>query len=136
MAAQQNKRKAENRKIRQDALREQLAGQKIIEGIDRNIGRLEKLVDKAGKSDREGLDQIKVQMQGLNNVLGAQQKKLNKLLPDAKQQDAVEQEMVPTPDDRMCAAVYHMGLTDYMTRKAEGTLPEPPPIPVPKHPYS
>lgn len=140
MAAQQNKRKAENRKIRQDALREQLAGQKIIEGIDRNVGRLEKLVDKAGKSDREGLDRIKVQMQGLNQVLAVQQKKLNKLLPDAQAVNDVERsasEQV-TPEDRQFAALHGLGVTEYLERKAADTLPPTPEIPETRkvHPWS
>lgn len=68
-------RAQQNRKIRQDALREQLANQKLVEKVIDSINELDELT-----SDQEGKDRATIIKTGID----ARLKLINKYLPDLK----------------------------------------------------
>ena len=65
----------QNRKIRQDALREQLANQKLVEKVIDSINELDKLT-----SDQEGKDRAAIIKTGID----ARLRLISKYLPDLK----------------------------------------------------
>lgn len=125
-------RAKQNKEMRQEALRDQLASQNILGRIDKDLEALDgirKSVRTGKGSDR--FDKAKIEVQVIKTRLDAQFKKLSKLLPDLKSQDTSGEHMIHqvTPEDRMAAAAYRMGLNEYMDRKAAGTLPPAPELP-------
>lgn len=83
---------AMNKKIRQEALREQLSKQKHIEQVVKNINKMEKLkVDVDGGKDREinykDLQLNQFELQKLKTANEQRFKLINKYLPDLKQSD-------------------------------------------------
>lgn len=123
-----------NRQMRQEALREQLAAQKLLESIDRHLDRAEKLraaVAQGRESDRLEADRTELQI--IKVQLDAGFKKLNKVLPDLKSQDVQgtinHAHYDPSPTDRATAAYLGMTLDDYMEAKEAGELPELPELP-------
>lgn len=117
-----------------EALREQLATQKLLEGIDRNLERAEALrlaVARAKEPDR--LEAARTELQIIRVQLDAGFKKLSKVLPDLKSQDVQgainHAHYEPTPTDRATAAWLGWTLDDHMQTKEEGNLPEIPELP-------
>lgn len=80
-------RAEQNRKIRQEALRESLAASGLIEQIGKDIDNLDKLRRSAQRAKPENLERIRVQNQVIKNQIDARFKKLNKVLPDLKSQE-------------------------------------------------
>ncbi len=68
---------AKNRKIRQDALREQLSNQKLVE----------KVLDNIKKMEEQGVSMDSTELQALRAATDTRLKLVNKYLPDLKQTD-------------------------------------------------
>lgn len=107
-----------------------LVGPHVIESIDRNLQRIETLVDEARGADQSRLNQIKTQLSGINYALQAQRWILAKSIPDAKPEVGEPEVGESTLLERMWARVYDMELGEFLRRVKEDTLPPRPPLPV------
>lgn len=86
-------RAQENRSIRQEALREQLSGQKHIEKVIDNIEKIEALeIDTKGDKDEFDYKDLQVKQFTMNKLKTANEQRLkliSKYLPDLKQQEII-----------------------------------------------
>ncbi len=117
-----------NREIRQETLREQLAASNLIDRINREEEKLDILFNTVSRlKDGNGyaLRKVHVKLVVVSKKMDSLYRKLNKVLPDLKSMGVearLQMEQI-TPQDRIDAVAYGLGVQEFVERRAEGTLP-------------